>query len=281
MNAPVRSAELSDQQLKRIAAMIHADAGINLTAEKRPLVQSRLAKRLRGLGLSDFGAYCDMVESPEGAAERAEMLSALTTNVTRFFREEHHFEELRDELLPQLAARARQGEEIRIWSAGCSSGEEPYSIALTVHEAFAADAGRVAVKILATDIDPYVLHRARAGLYPKEALAPAPAKLVERHFETVTENGAPKLRAGESLRRMITFNPLNLMAEWPIRRPFDAIFCRNVIIYFDAATQEKLITRFAALLRPGGRLFLGHSERTPASLNHLFDRSRLTSYRRL
>ncbi|MEM8753851.1 MAG: protein-glutamate O-methyltransferase [Pseudomonadota bacterium] len=269
-------APLTLDQLGRIAALVREDAGIHLPAEKLSLVSSRLGKRVRALKLKDFGAYCDFVGAAEGAEERRSMLHALTTNVTRFFREDHHFEELKRDYLPRLIETARAGGRVRIWSAGCSSGEEPYSIAMTVLGQ-APDAARLNIKILATDIDPNVLAIGAAGAYSEEALAPAPKELADRHFS----RGDDGLRqAGDEIRRMISFKSLNLIADWPIKGPFDAIFCRNVIIYFEQSTQDKLIARFADLTRAGSGLFLGHSERVSPALSEKFERSGFTSYRR-
>lgn len=251
------SSALTTQQLRAIAGVLHRETGIEVADAKIALVSSRLSKRLRALRLPDFAAYCRLIEGKEGAKEREHMISALTTNVTRFFREPHHFDDLRSWLGGDLGGRARRGEPVRIWSAGCSTGEEPYSIGLTVLETL-PDAPSLDVRILATDLDPVVLRRAEAGRYSTRALASVPNALRERHFEP---DGAEGLVAAPSLRGLVTVRPLNLIKRWPVRGPFDAIFCRNVTIYFDAATQAEIWARFAALLRPEGRLYIGHSER--------------------
>ena len=248
---------LTAQQLRAIAGVLHRETGIEVADAKIALVSSRLAKRLRALRLPNFAAYCRLIEGKEGAQERGHMISALTTNVTRFFREPHHFDDLRSWLAGDLGARARRREPVRLWSAGCSTGEEPYSIALTVMETL-PDAPSLDVKILATDLDPVVLRRAEAGRYPARALADVPRTLCERHFEP---DGADGFVAGPPLRGLVTVRPLNLIRPWPVRGPFDVIFCRNVTIYFDTATQGEIWGRFATLLRPDGRLYIGHSER--------------------
>ncbi|PPQ25867.1 chemotaxis protein [Rhodoblastus sphagnicola] len=255
--------------------MLYADARIFLTENKASLVYSRLIKRLRALNLESFSDYCALLRE-EDNGERQEMLSALTTNVTRFFRERHHFDHLEHSVLPPLLARARRGERARLWSAACSSGEEPYSIALT---ALHLDP-RVAdldIKVLATDIDPRMIAHGREGLYPEAALVEdVPPQALQRYF---AKEGAGR-RAGADLRRMIAFRRLNLNAAWPMRGPFDAIFCRNVAIYFDDATQRALWAKFAAMLAPGGWLYIGHSERVDGPAAACFDSAGVTSYRR-
>ena len=260
-----------------IATALHEDAGIHLPASKANLVYSRLAKRLRALGLESFRDYCDLVGSEEGAEERTQMIAALTTNVTRFFREPHHFDHLRKKVIEPAAAEVRQGGRLRIWSAGCSSGQEPYSIALTllsvVPEARAHD-----VKILATDINPIVLETARKGLYPAEEVVSVPADLRKSWMEPT---GIGTLRLDEAARGLVSFRPLNLIGGWPMKGPFDAVFCRNVVIYFDEKTQMRLLTRISSLLRPGGYLYLGHSERMVGPAEALFRLEGTTTYRKL
>lgn len=250
-------AELDPADFRRIAAILHDRAGIALPDSKRQLVFSRLGKRLRHLGLADFSAYLALVEAPRGADELAEMISALTTNVTSFFREKHHFDLLRTEVLPPLLAAARQGARVRLWSAGCSSGEEAYCLAMTVLELDPAAAGRD-IRILATDIDRAILARARAGLYGADEMASLPPTARDRWFAP-----APGGRhaARPELTGLVSFRELNLIRDWPMRGPFDVIFCRNVAIYFDRAGQERIWAGFARCLAPGGLLCIGHSER--------------------
>ena len=259
-----------------IARMLHDDAGIALSESKASLVYSRLAKRLRTLGIESFRDYCRLVAGAEGLGERQNMLAALTTNVTRFFREPHHFEHLRDKVLPHHVQRARAGGRVRIWSAGCSSGQEPFSIALTVLEAL-PEAASLDLRILATDIDPNMVATGRAAVYSDEAVRPVPAALRERWMVRVSERGRPAWGAGEEMRGLVAFRELNLMAAWPMKGRFDAIFCRNVVIYFDEPTQARVWSRFAPLLNPGGRLYVGHSERV--SDMTYFETDGLTTYR--
>lgn len=269
---------LTRRDLGEIAAMIYADAGIYLNDSKASLVYSRLSKHIRNLGLDGFRSYCALVSSPEGADARREMLSHLTTNFTKFFRENHHFEHLRDEVLPGLIDRARQGGRVRIWSAACSDGQEPYSIALTVLSAM-PNVADYDFKILATDIDPKILAAARAGVYDDGALETVSPALRKQWFQDVEVQGRRKHRIDDRVKRLITFNELNLMANWPFKGPFDVIFCRNVVIYFDEPTQMKVWSRFAGMLAPGGMLYIGHSERVSGDAKNLFDNTGITTYR--
>jgi chemotaxis protein methyltransferase CheR len=260
-----------------IATALHEDAGIHLPASKANLVYSRLAKRLRALGLESFRDYCDLVGSEEGADERTQMIAALTTNVTRFFREPHHFDHLRRKVIEPVAVEVKQGRRLRIWSAGCSSGQEPYSIALTLLSVLPEARGHD-VKILATDINPIVLETARKGLYPAEEVVSVPADLRKSWMEPT---GIGTLRLDEAARGLVSFRPLNLIGSWPMKGPFDAVFCRNVVIYFDEKTQMRLLTRISSLLKPGGHLYLGHSERMVGPAEALFRLEGTTTYRKL
>jgi chemotaxis protein methyltransferase CheR len=250
----------SARNFQQIANLLRSHSGIALNDAKATLVYSRLAKRIRKLGLRDFDEYCALVETPEGAGERAEMLAALTTNHTSFFREPHHFDHLRQKTLPRLMAAAKDGQRVRIWSAACSSGEEPYSIALTLLEAF-PDAARYDVRILATDIDPNILAKAKAGVYREEVVSPIPAGLRERWLTRESRDGEKVSRVKDEVRALIAFKGLNLIGDWPMRGRFDVIFCRNVVIYFEEDTQAFLWNRFKNCLTPEGRLYIGHSER--------------------
>ncbi|MET3587576.1 chemotaxis protein methyltransferase CheR [Pseudorhizobium tarimense] len=271
---------LTRRDLSEIAAMIYSDAGIYLNDSKASLVYSRLSKHIRNLGLKGFREYCALVASPEGAAARRDMLSHLTTNFTRFFRENHHFEHLRDEVLPSLIARAKSGGRVRIWSAACSDGQEPYSIALTVLSQL-PNAADYDFRILATDIDPKILALARAGVYDENALESVTPVMRKQFFREVDVGGRRKFQVDERVKKLITFNELNLMAQWPFKGQFDVIFCRNVVIYFDEPTQVKIWSRFASLLPEGGHLYIGHSERVSGDAKNLFDNIGITTYRYL
>lgn len=259
-----------------IAKRAQADFGLHLTEAKRELVYSRLSKRLRLLGLADFHSYCQLVESPAGAEERIAMLSALTTNVTHFFREEHHFITLKESVLPPLLAAAKSGGRVRIWSAGCSAGQEPYSLALAVLD-LCPDAANYDIRILATDVDPEILARAREGIYDLEEIKSLPEAMRRQHVTTLD---ARRAAIGDKPRALISFGELNLIQDWPVKGPFDVIFCRNVAIYFDKDTQSRLWQRFAALLPPGGTLCIGHSERVAGPALGILESAGVTTYRR-
>ena len=273
--AAPREFPFSDREFDKIAKRLYEEAGIDMPRAKEPLVYSRLAKRIRQLGLTGFPDYIALIENP-GGDEIEHMLVALTTNVTRYFREPHHFDDLARVIMPALMEKARKRQRVRLWSAGCSSGEEPYSIALTVLQAM-PDARSFDVKILATDINTHVLRVGRAGLYSAQALTPAPKALIERYFSPA-EDGV--LRAGEELRSMVFFRPLNLMGDWPMRGQFDVIFCRNVAIYFDESTQATIWRRLSEKLRPGARLYIGHSERICGPASQMLVTDGVTAYRR-
>lgn len=248
-----------------IAGFAHRAAGLVLSRDKAPMVLARVGKRMRALGLTSLRDYHAHLQSDAGEAEQSELLFALTTNVTSFFRERHHFDALRDRLSEELAGRARAGHRIRLWSAGCSTGQEAYSIAMVVLEAL-PDAPRYDIRILATDIDRKVLAQARAGTYDARQTESVPGPLLDSHFTRVSGTqgdrvGSSAYRINEDLRQIVAFRELNLLKDWPMRKKFDAIFCRNVVIYFDRETQSALWRKFADSLHPGGLLFLGHSER--------------------
>lgn len=262
------------EDFRTIAATLHAAAGIALPESKATLVYSRLAKRLRALGLESFREYCKLVTGAEGLDERQQMIVALTTNVTRFFREPHHFDHLKEKVLPPLLAGAKRGGSVRIWSAACSNGQEPYSIALTILSLM-PDAPDYDIKILATDIDTQMLAEARAGVYSSQIVAAVPGELRARWFEREGEN----FRVSEPVRRLVTFNELNLIGDWPMRRQFQAIFCRNVVIYFEEETQAKVFSRFLPLLGPDARLYIGHSERVCGDAAARLETDGVTTYR--
>lgn len=243
-----------DRDFAMLAALVKQHVGIVLGEQKRDLVYGRLARRLRALKLDSFAQYCELLAGPDGDAEIGYMVNAITTNLTSFFREPHHFATLADEVLKPMARQGRQ--RLRIWSAGCSSGEEPYSIAMTLRGAIPALDGWDA-RILATDIDTDMLSRAAAGRYEVERAASIPDAC--RKYCDVAANGDAVVMSA-ALKSLIAFKPLNLQGPWPMKGPFDAIFCRNVVIYFDKQTQRALFDRYADLLKPDGWLFIGHSE---------------------
>ena len=275
--APTRAREfeLTDDDFAFIKAFIAERAGIALSEAKRNLVYSRLVRRLRVLGLPTFSAYCSHLESGD-KEELEHCVNALTTNLTSFFREAHHFDFLERELLPRLV-REKGERELRVWSAGCSTGEEPYSIAMVLAECVPDS---WSVRVLATDLDSSVVATAAAGQYTLERISGISEARKRRWFlrGRGAQEGQVKVRS--SLQDLVTFKPLNLLEPWPLKHPFDLIFCRNVVIYFTKDTQRILFERFADQLTPGGHLFIGHSE----TLYRVSDRFKLlgsTIYQRV
>ncbi|AGH49057.1 MCP methyltransferase, CheR-type [Sphingomonas sp. MM-1] len=251
-------AELGLPEFRAIAAVMQEDARIHLVESKIVLVHSRLSRRLREHGLTRFADYVALVR--EDPAERHAMVVALTTNHTHFFREDHHFDHLRQTVLPQLQARARAGMPVRIWSAGCSSGEEVYSVAMTLAgdgPSSAAWLRQGDVKLLATDIAPHVVESVARGVYSASTVQPIPAMYRDRWMKP---HGGDFVVADE-LRALVTARVLNLFDRWPMRQKYDVIFCRNVMIYFDDRAKAELEARFVDMLAPGGHLYIGHSER--------------------
>lgn len=247
---------LSDREYAQFRALIYGKSGIALGDNKKSLVISRLSKRLRDLGMPGFQAYYELVaQDPEGE-EFTRLLDLISTNKTDFFREPKHFEFLREQILPEQ----RRSRSLRVWSSACSTGEEPYSIAMTLYDGV-EEPGQWDFRILASDLSTRVLAKAASGIYDLERLRDLDAEKVHRHFlqGCGAHEGCVKIKP--HLGRMISFRRLNLMdASFPIRSPLDVIFCRNVMIYFDRPTQETLIAKFHRYLRPGGYLFIGHSE---------------------
>lgn len=266
---------LTRKDLAAIADMIYQDAGISLNESKASLVYSRLSKRLRKIGLSSFKAYCDLVSSDKGAEERREMLSQLTTNFTKFYREQHHFDHLSNDVLPDLIARAKSGGRVRIWSSACSMGHEPYSIAMTVLSKF-PDAKQYDFRILASDIDPKVVKSASEGIYTSDAIAPVPVEQRRQYFKDV---GHGKFQVESHVKDLISFRELNLIGNWPFRGKFDVIFCRNVVIYFDDDTQARIWQRYADVMTQQGILYIGHSERLSGPAKPKFEIVGVTAFR--
>lgn len=271
-----RDLSFTDEDFSCIRRIVMEKTGIALAEHKRELVYGRLAKRLRAIGLNSFSRYCVYVQEHED--ELHELVNAITTNLTAFFRESYHFDYLRESVLPELMQSNAETRRIRIWSAGCSTGEEPYSIAMVVREMIPASANWD-VKILATDIDTNVLERAQLGVYPEKRARDISPPLCRRFIARGTGANAGRIRMRDELRSLITFRRLNLMDPWPMKGPFDVIFCRNVVIYFDKPTQRMLFDRYADILRPGGHLFVGHSE-TLFKVSTRFALVGRTTYRR-
>ena len=269
-----REFSFTDDDFRALARLARAEFGLSLSESKKPLVYSRLARRLRARNIARFQDYMDLLGKSDEAEERLELISALTTNVTSFFREKHHFETLRSQLAPALEKQSR----VRIWSAGCSSGQEPFSIAMTLLDVL-PESARTNARILATDIDPAVVRRARAGQYPREEAESIPPDLRKSWTKPVA-GPSGTFEMNDQTRKLISFAELNLIEPWPFHGPFDAIFCRNVAIYFDQETQQTLWNRFAEMLREGGFLFIGHSERVTGPALQALTTAGVTTYRK-
>ena len=231
-------------------------SGILVPDDKFDMFYSRLSKRVRMLGFTSFNQYCHYLKNnPDD--EFTEFINAVTTNLTSFFRENHHFEYLSHTVIPELLQKKSGSKQIKVWSAGCSTGEEPYSLAMTLKEIVPAD---WTINILATDLDTNVLATAAAGVYGADRIAGIAEQRLKRWFQKGVGQQAHKVRVKAELREMIAFKQLNLMQEWPMKECFDFIFCRNVLIYFDRETKAMLAKRYCSLLEDGSYLFIGHSE---------------------
>lgn len=248
----------TDHHFEILRRCVKEHTGITLSEHKRDLCYGRLVRRLRSLGLNNFDAYCDLITRRDGR-ELVHFVNAMTTNMTAFFREPHHFEYMAQVVLPGLFSDDDGDRRVRIWSAGCSSGEEAYSIAMVVSENVPVRECWD-VKVLATDIDSNVLAQAEAGIYNSTHVAGIADTRLRRWFVRGTRQNEGLVKVAESLRGRVTFRRLNLLDTWPMSGLFDIIFCRNVVIYFDRATQVALFDRMADLLAAEGCLFIGHSE---------------------
>ncbi len=268
------SVELTDKQFKKVSGIIYQLCGIYLKDGKEALVRARLMKRLRVLRMDSFDTYLAYIESKKGVKELGYMVDVMTTNKTSFFRELAHFDYLRDYVLPGIGSRRR----LRFWTAACSSGEEPFSLAILLREHI-PDINLKDVKILATDISVSMLEKARRAVYFKEALSDIPLMYLQKYFFRIQKSSGREYQVTDNVRTMVRLAQLNLMDPWPMKGPFDVILCRNVMIYFDRPTQQKLINRFWDLLETGGHLFVGHSEGLSA-ISHKFNYVRPAIYRK-
>jgi chemotaxis protein methyltransferase CheR len=249
--------DITDKEFKLFQGIIYRQTGIHMSEKKRNLIVARLSKRLRALNLKNFSEYYQyLTENNNSDNEIINLINRVTTNKTDFFREMHHFEFLMEEALPSIIRDSRRERKLRIWSAGCSTGEEPYSIAMIVAEAFQGERGWD-IKILATDLDTEVLMKAATGVYPSQVVSPVPISYLSKYFER-TRHGYEVARV---IKSMVAFRKLNLIEQvFPMKRSFDIIFCRNVMIYFDEDTKHNLIKKFHHHLKDNGFMFVGHSE---------------------
>lgn len=252
--------QIRDSEFRAASQFIYERFGIKLTDQKKVLLAGRLSKRLRVLGISSLSAYLDLVNGDPTGAELTEFLNLITTNHSYFFRENDHFQFLARTILPEIAreSRTNPSRSLRIWSAGCATGEEPYSIAMTAADVLGEDMGRMDAGILATDISVAALSAAREGVYPEAKLRDLPRSYLQRFF-VPNQNGS--WAVSPEIRKLVLFKKLNLMTErFPFKGDFDVIFCRNVMIYFDNDSRERLVRSLYAATKPGGYLFIGHSE---------------------
>ncbi len=264
---------LSDRELEEILTVIRDMTGISMGASKRHLIYRRLQARLKATGIGSFRNYLDFLKKGDTKEQEA-FSNAVTTNLTSFFREQHHFDYLANTIIPEIMAKkGNAARRIRIWSAGCSTGEEPYSIAITLLESL-ENPDIWDARLLCTDLDSDVLNTARAGVYVRDRVEKIPPSRLRRWFQENPAQGDGRVKASTKLQSLITFKQLNLMDDWPMRGRFDVIFCRNVVIYFDKPTQRVLMDRYANLLEDDGYLILGHSE----SLTNVSDRFELLGH---
>ena len=269
----IAAIHLSDNHFKKISDLVYRTSGINLRSGKESLVRARLMKRLRARGMPSVKDYLDYINSEQGRDELVQFIDVMTTNKTSFFREAEHFHYMRERVIPELT-----GHRLRFWSAACSSGEEAYTLAMWLREHLPDIDTRDAL-ILATDISRRMLDKARQALYPVATVRSLPSPQFKKYFTTLNGRQAGDVRVAGEVRSMVRFAWLNLLEKWPMKGPFNVIFCRNVMIYFDRPTQQKLINRFWDLLEPGGYLFVGHSEGLSA-VKHKFRYMRPATYRK-
>ena len=256
-NFAMREFPMTDQDFRFIQTLARNRTGIELSLQKREMIYSRLVRRIRILDLPDFASYCRHLETA-GGDEMTHFINAITTNLTSFFREKHHFEFLQGQVLPEIRKRNQASRRLRIWSAGCSTGEEPYSISWVLAKSLGNDNWNA--KILATDLDSNVVAHGRRATYGADRVGDMPRDIMQEMFDRHTDKTEDTYVVRERFRQLVTFNRLNLLSDWPMKGQFDVIFCRNVVIYFSKDTQRALFDRYADVLAPGGYLFIGHSE---------------------
>ena len=275
-----REDDLTNELFDKICKYIYEKARISLGKNKMELVRARFGKVIRQRKMSGFREYFQWMQSDTTGEALREVMNAISTNLTSFFRENEHFQFMSKVMLPQIEANSqRMGGKIRLrgWSAGCSTGEEVYTMSMTISESVKR-LEEWDVKLLATDIDTEVVAHGQRGVYGVDRISGIPPALVKKYLEnSVDAKGKPAYRMSERLRNMITFRHLNLFTEWPFRNKFNFIFCRNVMIYFDRPTQEALINRYYDVLGSGGYLFIGHSE-SLSGVNHRFEYVKPTIY---
>jgi chemotaxis protein methyltransferase CheR len=267
------TAELTENQFQKICHLVYGASGIKLKKGKEALVRARLVKRLRALKIPDISEYLALVESQSGSGELVSLVDVMTTNKTSFFREIEHFNYLRDIVLPELGDH-----RLRFWSAACSSGEEPYSLAMLLQDHLPNVSGRD-VLILGTDISRQMLEKAKKAVYPENSTWESDVRPYRKYFVRLRNGESRRVQVVQEVRSLVRLAWLNLLDEWPMRGPFNVVFCRNVMIYFDRPTQQNLIDRFWQLIAPGGYLFVGHSEGL-SGVDHRFEYVKPAIYRK-
>lgn len=266
-NFAEREFPFSEKEFRFLANFAREQTGIVLSEQKKDMVYSRVVRRLRALNLKSFSQYCELIKNNDSHDEIANLVNVITTNLTSFFREPHHFDHLRDEVLSPLNSKPPSDKRLRIWSAACSAGMEPYSIAMTIKSAV-KNLDKWDARILATDIDTNMLNKGKIGEYVADQYEKIPSNY---HTHVTKVKNDELIHMSDPIKSLITFKPLNLLEPWPMKGPFDAVFCRNVVIYFDKETQSKLFSSIADLIKPDGWLYIGHSE----SLHNVCDRFEL------
>lgn len=269
---------MNDALFNKFRSLIYQKTGINLSSEKKELLHARLGKRLRACNISSFEEYYDLIVRDQGGTEFIQFVNSISTNFTSFFREMDHFKVLAEDLLPQLCARPGNRKPLQVWSAACSSGEEPYTLAMVLDDYFQHNPGN-GFRIVATDISTRVLEQAQNGVYPVDRIDKVPEPLLRRYFQRGVGRSAGYFRVKAAVRERITFQYFNLMESFPWQNEMDIIFCRNVMIYFDRKTQQQLVERFYNALVGGGYLLIGHSE-SISSLSHSFHQLAATVFRK-
>jgi chemotaxis protein methyltransferase CheR len=273
-----REFEFTQDDFNFLRKIVNSKAGIVVVDEKIDMFYSRLARRVRSLGLSSFKQYCDLIKDEKEGVEVTQLINAITTNLTSFYREAYHFDFISEHLVPEMLRESSGSRKLRIWSAGCSSGEEPYSIAITLAQSGLQTKGWD-IEILATDIDSNVLEHGAAGVYSVDQIQSIPEQFVVSGFLKGKGEQFGKVRIKPDVQSMVKFAHLNLNSNWTLPEPVDVVFCRNVIIYFDKRSKKNLVDRVAENIKTGGYLFIGHSE----SLFNVSDRFELvgkTIYRK-
>ena len=273
-----RYQQLTDPQFQKFSALVYEKTGIYLKPEKKELLNARLGKRLRALGIDSFKRYYEYVTHDSSGDELVQLIDAVSTNFTSFFRESSHFDLLVSRVLPEVLSRGGRSKEFLVWSSACSSGEEPYTIAMVVDDFLRQHSGW-SYKIMATDISTKVLGQGQRGVYTSDRITKVPAPFLKKYFKKGVGRSAGYVKVKDALRRQISFERFNLMHEPPWRESLDVVFCRNVMIYFNRETQQELVNKFYNALIPGGYLFIGHSE-SISSLNHKFVQVDATAYQK-